>query len=94
MAADNLYLDAPKAARRAQLDRVRAQVGLCRGTVSPIDAENALRGVWTIACERGWVRVGITLAPTVPPLVQQWTVSPILAADGPPKPVVRPTCPQ
>ena len=94
VAADNLYLDSPKAARRAERDRIRAQVGECRGSASPIEAENALRGTWTIACERGWVRVGITMAPTVPPRVQQWAVSPVLAADGPPKPTARPTCPQ
>jgi CubicO group peptidase (beta-lactamase class C family) len=93
VAADNLYLDTPKAERRAQLDRIRGQVGECRGAVSPIAAENALRGLWTIACDRGWVRVGITLAPTVPPLVQQWTVVPVLAADGPPRLTQRPTCP-
>ena len=32
--------------------------------------ENALRGQWTIPCERGALRVSITLAPTMPPLVQ------------------------
>ena len=94
IAADNLYLDTPKAERRAALDRIRAQVGECRGAISPIDAENALRGVWSIACDRGWVRVGITLAPTVPPLVQLWTIVPVQAADGPPRGPARPTCPQ
>jgi hypothetical protein len=93
VAAGNLYLDTPKAERRALLDRIRGQVGECRGAASPIEAENGLRGLWTIACDRGWVRVGITLAPTVPPLVQQWTVVPVLAADGPPKTAARPTCP-
>ena len=94
IAADNLYLDTPKAERRARLESVRAQVGECRGEAPAIEAENALRGQWTIACDGGWVRVGITLAPTVPPRVQQWTVVPIRAADGPPKPAARPTCPQ
>ena len=93
IAAGNLYLDTPKAGRRAELDRIRGQVGECRGASSPIAAENALRGTWSIACERGWVRVGITLAPTVPPLVQQWTLVPVAAADGPPRPAPRPTCP-
>jgi len=92
VAADNLYLDAPKTRRRAELERIRAEVGECRGPASPIEAENALRGLWTMTCERGWVRVSITLAPTVPPLVQQWTVVPVRAADGPPKPASRPTC--
>lgn len=94
IAADNLYLDVPKAVRRAALDRIRAEVGACRGTPSPIEAENALRGAWTVACERGWVRAGITLAPIVPPLVQQWTVTPVALSDGPPKPAARPTCPK
>jgi len=32
--------------------------------------ENALRGRWTMNCEKGKLEVGITLAPTMPPKVQ------------------------
>jgi hypothetical protein len=32
--------------------------------------ENALRGQWTMSCERGRLQVAITLAPTMPPTVQ------------------------
>jgi hypothetical protein len=94
VAADNLYLDTPKAGRRAELERIRAQVGECRGAASPIEAVNALRGAWTMTCDRGWVRVAITLAPTVPPRVQSWTARAVALSDGPPKPAIRPACPQ
>ncbi|HXI27839.1 MAG TPA: hypothetical protein VNG89_05445, partial [Vicinamibacterales bacterium] len=32
--------------------------------------ENALRGQWTMNCEKGKLQVAITLAPTSPPSVQ------------------------
>ena len=76
IAADNLFLDRSKERRRADLDDVRARVGAC----SPPDrfdvVENALRGEWTMRCERDTVRVGITLAPTMPPTVQHLAVGP------------------
>ncbi len=31
-------------------------------------------------CERGWLEVGITLAPTMPPKVQVINIAPVLAA--------------
>ena len=36
--------------------------------------ENALRGQWTMSCERGALQVSITLAPTMPPRVQYLAV--------------------
>jgi CubicO group peptidase (beta-lactamase class C family) len=50
--------------------------------------ENALRGDWTMTCERGRLKVAITLAPTMPPKVQFISVSP--ATDAP----RTGTCPQ
>ena len=79
LAADNLYLDESKARRRAQFEALRRTHGACRAD-GDIDAENALRGTWTMPCERGAVRVGITLAPTMPPRVQflaAWSVMPL-----------------
>jgi len=32
--------------------------------------ENALRGQWTMNCEKGKLQITITLAPTMPPRVQ------------------------
>ena len=81
MAADNLFLDAPLEARRSQVEAIRAKVGACRAD-GAFDVENALRGAWRLACDRGSVQVAITLAPTVPPRVQFWEITPA----GPPDP--------
>ncbi|HNV01750.1 MAG TPA: serine hydrolase domain-containing protein [Vicinamibacterales bacterium] len=76
VAADNLFLDEPADRRRAQLESIRAAQGACRANLG-FNVENALRGTWTETCDRGWLRVGITLAPTEPPLVQEWVVVPV-----------------
>jgi hypothetical protein len=73
IAADNLFLDAPAgsaASRRA----VRATLGVCRADEA-FEAENALRGTWRMTCDRGSIRVAVTLAPTVPPKVQLWEIT-------------------
>jgi len=76
VAADNLFLDEPMDRRRAQIESVRVTLGACRPDES-FDVENALRGTWKMTCDRGWLRVGITLAPTSPPRVQSWTMTPV-----------------
>jgi CubicO group peptidase (beta-lactamase class C family) len=76
IAADNLFLDEPMDRRRAQIETIRATLGACRPDEA-FDAENALRGTWKMTCDRGWLRVGITLAPTSPPRVQLWTITPV-----------------
>jgi hypothetical protein len=69
IAADNLLLDRPADRWRASLAALAQRHGRC-GPPSAIDAENALRGHWQLPCERGALRVSITLAPTMPPRVQ------------------------
>jgi CubicO group peptidase (beta-lactamase class C family) len=76
MAADNLFLDAPLAARRKQVEAIKARLGACRPG-DAFEVENALRGTWKMSCERGSLRVAITLAPTMPPKVQFWEITPI-----------------
>jgi hypothetical protein len=80
IAAVNLFLDRDKAHRRADLDELHAKVGACAAGSGFDRVENALRGDWTLACERGKVKVAITLAPTAPPKVQFMSVS-VLAAE-------------
>jgi hypothetical protein len=88
IAADNLFLDRSRERRRAEFDALKAKVGACRPAAEFDFVENALRGQWTMACERGSVRASITLAPTLPPRVQFLEIRP---ADGP---FVRPrACP-
>ena len=83
VAAMNLYLDQSKARRRAAIEALQAKTGAC--TTPPKDfehVENALRGQWIMSCERGLLRVAVTLAPTMPPRVQAWTVRPAAPGDA------------
>lgn len=75
IAAGNLFLDESKDRRRRQFDTLRSTSGPCRAD-GPFEVENALRGQWTMQCERGALRVAITLAPTMPPKVQFLSVQP------------------
>ena len=73
LAAMNLYLDQSKDRRQAAIASLLKDVGSCRNE-GPFAVENALRGQWIMPCERGRLRVAITLAPTVPPKVQYLSV--------------------
>jgi hypothetical protein len=81
IAAVNLFLDQSKDRRRATIENLRAQVGTCTAGSGFDRVENALRGDWTMTCERGRVRVAITLAPTAPPKVQFLSVSAVPPGD-------------
>ena len=83
VAADNLYLDQPKDRRRRGLEDLRAKVGACTADPDGFTVENALRGQWTMTCERGRAQVAITLAPTMPPKVQYWAVSTTISTPPP-----------
>ena len=80
IAAENLFMDRSKDRRRKELEDLASKVGRC----APADrfdvVENALRGSWTMVCERGKVQVSITLAPTMPPAVQFMSVRPAPAS--------------
>ncbi len=82
IAAVNLFLDTSKDRRRRELEELRTRVGACRPE-GAFDVENALRGQWTMACERGRLRVSVTLAPTMPPGVQYLAVTPVAPGDSP-----------
>lgn len=70
IAAGNLFLDRARERRRADLDALQAQYGSCSPGSGFDVVENALRGRWTMSCERGRLEVAMTLAPTIPPRVQ------------------------
>ncbi|HUE88066.1 MAG TPA: serine hydrolase domain-containing protein [Vicinamibacterales bacterium] len=76
IAAVNLFLDRSKDRRRREIADLRAKVGTCRAADQFTFVENALRGTWTLACERGDLDVAVTLAPTMPPAVQFLQVAP------------------
>jgi CubicO group peptidase (beta-lactamase class C family) len=69
VAAMNLLLDRPGAERRAEIERLRGEVGAC-GEAGPVRAENWMRGQFNMRCEKGVVGVFYTLAPTRPAGVQ------------------------
>jgi len=75
IASPNLFLDRDKAHRRADLDALHAKLGACTPGSGFDDIPNPLRGSWAMTCERGRARVAITLAPTMPPKVQAFTVN-------------------
>ena len=69
IAAMNFFLDAPAAQRRAEIDRLKAEVGEC-SAAGPMMPENWLRGQFNLTCAKGGIGVFFTLAPTQPPTVQ------------------------
>ena len=75
VAALNLFLDQSRDRRRAAIDDLHAKLGACVAGSGFDRVENALRGEWTMSCDRGRVRVAITLAPTMPPKVQFMSVT-------------------
>jgi CubicO group peptidase (beta-lactamase class C family) len=83
VAAMNLYLDRSKDRRRKEIEGLRARVGQCTAPAAFDSVENWLRGQWTMKCERGNLRVSITLAPTIPPRVQHLDVRPAPAEASP-----------
>jgi len=89
IAAGNLYLDQSKERRRADFEAMRVKHGVCEAG-EDFDVENALRGAWTMACERGVVRAAITLSPTIPPKVQFVSLQSFARAEDVPRPAVCP----
>jgi CubicO group peptidase (beta-lactamase class C family) len=87
VAAVNLFLDRSKDRRRREIADLRTTVGACKPPDRFTFVENALRGTWTLDCERGDLDVAVTLAPTMPPTVQYLEVAPA-------RPQTRASCPQ
>lgn len=81
IAADNLFLDISANVRAARWRTLATTHGSCQ-PASTIDPENALRGRWRMTCERGWLGVNITLAPTNPPRIQLINVQSTLPPDA------------
>jgi CubicO group peptidase (beta-lactamase class C family) len=85
LAAVNLFLDRSRDRRKAELEKFQSEVGSCRAGTGFDVVENALRGQWTMPCDRGALRVSITLAPTMPPTVQFFEVSRAPSTPPPPR---------
>jgi CubicO group peptidase (beta-lactamase class C family) len=81
VAAVNLFLDRSKERRKAEFARVRTELGACRAADDFTFVENPLRGEWLFTCDRGQLRAEVTLAPTMPPLVQHLEIRPASPAS-------------
>ena len=81
IAADNLFLDVSADVRAARWRTLATTHGAC-GSPASIDADNALRGRWRMTCDRGWLDINITLAPTNPPRVQLINVQSTFPPDA------------
>ena len=57
IAAENLFLDRSKDRRRGEIEGLRSKVGACTAPTKFDYVENALRGQWTMSCERGALQV-------------------------------------
>jgi CubicO group peptidase (beta-lactamase class C family) len=53
LAAVNLFLDRSRDRRKAEIEKLRAEVGPCRAGTGFDVVENGLRGQWTMPCDRG-----------------------------------------
>jgi hypothetical protein len=69
IAAMNFFLDTPVPQRRAEMQKLKDEVGQC-GAPGPVMAENWLRGQFNMSCAKGTVGAFFTLAPTTPPKLQ------------------------
>jgi len=87
IAAVNLFLDRSKDRRKAEFERYRAELGGCRAADGFAYVENPLRGEWLFTCDRGQLRAEVTLAPTMPPLVQHLEVQRVTGEE-----MARQTC--
>ena len=67
-AAMNFFLDTPAPQRKADMQKLKDEVGECGA--GPVMAENWLRGQFNMTCAKGTVGVFFTLAPTQPPALQ------------------------
>jgi len=83
IAAVNLFMDLSRDRRKTGIDTLLSRVGTCRAANDFDVVENALRGEWTIPCERGVLRVWVTLAPTMPPRVQYLAVNQVPTPEPP-----------
>lgn len=79
--AANFFLDEPRTRWQARIADLRARHGALRAP-SVIETTNPLRGTWTLQGACGWCRVGLTLAPTMPPRVQYLSVESIFPPNA------------
>ena len=78
--AMNLLIDIPGGERRAEIEKLKSEVGEC-AAAGPLRAENWLRGQFNIPCANGVVGVFFTLSPTRPPAIQHLSFHKLASAE-------------
>jgi len=73
---DTYFLDRDVKRRPPDFPRLRARYGPVIST-GPVSPEGALRGSWTLTCERGALDVAVMLGPTLPTRIQWLRVTPV-----------------
>ena len=69
ISAMNFLIDARASQRRAEIQKLKDEVGEC-ADAGPVIAENWLRGQFNLTCTHGTVGAFFTLSPTHPPAIQ------------------------
>ena len=81
LVADNFFLDLPRERWQQRVVRLHA----LHGDLAPdgeIEIDNPLRCGWKLRGERGWCMVFLTLAPTMPPRIQEIEVESVLPPNA------------
>ena len=81
MFSPNVDLDRPLSERRDELAALHDRHGALTRD-GDFEPEDALRGRWRLGGERGHVELEITMAPTVPPLIETLSVESVLPPSG------------
>jgi hypothetical protein len=81
MFSPNVDLDRPLSERRDELVALHDRHGALTRD-GDFEPEDALRGRWRLGGERGHVELEITMAPTVPPLIETLSVESVLPPSG------------
>lgn len=75
--AMNFLLDRDADGWSRELAKLKAEVGECE-TTAPVTATGTLSGDFTWRCDHGRIEGSLTLAPTRPPLIQEWLLERII----------------
>ena len=75
--AMNFLLDRDADGWSRDLARLKSDVGECE-TTAPITPTGALSGDFTWRCAHGRLKGSLSLAPTLPPRIQEWVLEPIV----------------
>lgn len=68
--AMNFLMDRDPILRNADIAKLKAELGACAAPTSP-SSDTALSGSFELACERGTLKISLTLAPTSLPTLQK-----------------------